>query len=248
MSDDWDFYFLRVEDKPASIFVDLGIAKEAPIRSLPVMAYLRVYMKAPRPDGLSSREEFEALKAIEDSFAGGLTDDGETTYVGRNTSDGCRDFYFYTAQPENWHSRVSQFMQLFAPYEFDCGHRDDPEWQTYFGFLCPSGGDRQRIENRRVCDALEQHGDAVTRKREIDHWAYFPNGNARAAFVERAQRLGFRLRSMSEPTKAGEQYGVRVYRTDVPARGSIDDVTLPLFELAAELGGEYDGWETKVIR
>jgi hypothetical protein len=247
MSDDWDFYFLRVEDKPASIFVDLGIAAEAPIRSLPVMAYLRVYMKAPRPDGLSSREEFEALKAIEDSIEGGLTDDGETLYVGRNTSDGCRDFYFYMAAPAGWSERVTRFMQLFAGYEFDAGHRDDLAWQTYLEFLYPAEAERERIKNRRVCDALEQHGDALTQSREIDHWAYFPNPSARAAFLERAQRLGFRLRSMSEPAKAGDQYGVRLYRTDVPARDSIDDVTTPLSQLATELGGEYDGWETQVI-
>jgi Family of unknown function (DUF695)/Regulator of ribonuclease activity B len=247
MSEDWDFYLLSVDDKPASIFVDLGIAKEAPLRSLPFMAYLRVYMKAPRPDGLSSREEFDTLKAIEDSFGEGLTNDGRTIYVGRNTSDGCRDIYFYTAQPDGWSDRVTRLMQLFVGYEFDCGHRDDPEWKTYFEFLYPSGGDRQRIENRRVCDALEQHGDLLTQKREIDHWAYFPNASARASFVERALRLGFRLRSMSEPAKAGDQYGVRLYRIDVPARESIDDVTISLFQLAAEHGGEYDGWETQVI-
>jgi hypothetical protein len=52
---------------------------------------------------------------------------------------------------------------------------------------------------------------------------------------------------MSEPAKAGDQYGVRLYRVDVPARDSIDDITAPLFQLAAELGGEYDGWETQVV-
>ena len=33
MSDDWDFYSLRVDGEPASIFVDLGISEDAPIRS-----------------------------------------------------------------------------------------------------------------------------------------------------------------------------------------------------------------------
>jgi hypothetical protein len=30
MSDHWNFYALLVDDQPASIFVDLGIAKNAP--------------------------------------------------------------------------------------------------------------------------------------------------------------------------------------------------------------------------
>jgi hypothetical protein len=247
MSQDWDFYFQRVDDKPASIFVDLGIANEAPIKALPFMSYIRVYMRNPGPDGLSSQKEFDALKSIEDSIDRELTSDSQTIYVGRNTSDGTRDFYFYTAQPGDWEGRVNRLMQLFAPYEFDCGYRDDPEWKTYFEFLYPSDVDRERIKSRSVCDALKKHGDSLTQEREVDHWAYFPNPGARASFIEGVLRLGFRVRSMSEPEKAGDRYGVRICRTDLPAPDSIDDVTLPLFKLAVELGGDYDGWETQVI-
>jgi hypothetical protein len=58
MSDDWDFYPLLVDDQAASIFVDLGIAKIAPIRTHPTMSYLRVIMQRPREDGLASRSVY----------------------------------------------------------------------------------------------------------------------------------------------------------------------------------------------
>lgn len=247
MSDDWDFYFLRVDDKPASIFVDLGIALEAPIAALPYLAYLRLYMKAPRPDGLSSREEFDALIAIEDAIKAVLVGTAGTRYVGRNTSDGVRDFYFYAARAEGWDSCARAVMTPFAAYEFESGCRSDPEWKTYFEFLYPSDRDRQRIENRRVCDALSERGDALTEKREIDHWAYFPDAAARSSFIEQAAELGFRLRVTHEPEKPGDRFGVQLYRIDVPALEAIDDVTLPLFELATALGGDYDGWETVLV-
>src|SRR5882672_6277035 len=147
MSDDWDFNFLRVDDKPASIFVDLGIAREAPIEALPVMAYIRVYMKNPRSDGLSSQEEFDALRSIEDAIKDVLTDGDKTLYVGRNTSDGVRDFYFYTTQAQEWDGRAKALMASFSAYEFDSGCRGDPEWKTYFAFLYPSNANRHRIEN-----------------------------------------------------------------------------------------------------
>jgi len=247
MSENWDFYFLRVDDKPASIFVDLGIASEAPIEALPFMAYVRLYMQHPRPDGLSSQEEFDALTSVERAIQRDLAGDGGILYVGRKTGDGVRDFYFYTAQSRDWDSRVKTLMGRFAAYEFDCGCRVDSEWQTYFEFLYPSDADRQRMKNSRVCEALQKHGDRLTDEREIDHWAYFPSASARSAFVEQASRLGFRLRSLSEPEKPGDRYGVRLFRVDVPTLDGIDDVTLPLFHLATELGGEYDGWETQVI-
>ncbi len=247
MSQDWDVYFLRVEDKPASILVDLGIANEAPIKALPYMSYIRVRMSAPRSDGLASEEEFEALKSLEDAMVGDLTRDGETIYVGRNTSDGCRDFYFYTAQPNGWDGRVNRLMLLFAPYKFDCGSRNDPEWKTYFEFLYPSDIDWVQIKSRRVCSILQRHGDLLTEEREIDHWAYFPNADARVSFIEAVLKLGFRLRSLIEPEEAKGSYGVHIYRTDIPALGAIDEVTLPLFKLAVELGGDYDGWGSPLV-
>src|SRR5882762_7466533 len=158
MSDNWDFYFLRVDDKPASIFVDLGIAREAPIKTLPFMAYIRVYMKHPRFDGLSSQEEFDALRLIERAIEDVLVDGDKTLYVGRNTTDGVRDFYFYMAQAQDWDSRAKALMASFSTHEFDSGCRGDPEWKTYFAFLYPSDANRQRIENRRLCDVLEERG------------------------------------------------------------------------------------------
>jgi len=62
MSDDWDFYFCRVDDKPASIFLDLGIEKEAPVYGFSVMAYVRIRMQAKRDDGLSSPSAYTQLE------------------------------------------------------------------------------------------------------------------------------------------------------------------------------------------
>ena len=42
-------------------------------------------------------------------------------------------------------------------------------------------------------------------------------------------------------------FGVQIYRSDVPAFAAISSVTIPLYRLARELGGEYDGWETEAI-
>jgi hypothetical protein len=57
VNEDWDFYALRVDDQPASIFVDLALASKTPITGTAVMVYVSVKTRAPRPDGLSSQEE-----------------------------------------------------------------------------------------------------------------------------------------------------------------------------------------------
>jgi uncharacterized protein (TIGR01619 family) len=246
MSSDWDFYACRVDDEPASIFLDLGVRRDAPSNEQPYMAYLRLFMRAPRPDGLSSQEEFEELMRLEDAVIPALTTESSTAYVGRNTSGGCRDFYFYLSDPSHWTQRVASALAQFPEYKHDAGSRLDRAWDTYFKFLYPSPEDLERIQNRRVCDQLEKNGDALSAAREIDHWAYFPDADSRTRFLDSITPLGFQVRELMQPED--DSFGVRFFRVDLPSPTSIDSVTLPLHRAAIEAGGYYDGWETYVVR
>jgi len=245
LTDDWDFYALRVDSKPASIFVDLGLHADAPIAALPYMAYVRLYMNQPRTDGLSSQDEFNTLVNIEDAIGANLCGGG-VGYVGRNTSDGCRDFYFYVSHPEKWQDGVDRVLSQFGGYKYEIGTREDSGWSTYLNFLLPGKVDRQRIENRRVCEALERHGDKLVALRQIDHWSYFPNQAALDAYLDEITATGFHIRAKTVSDEGALRYGAQVWRTDVPSYEHIDDVTLPLFKAAVRHGGEYDGWECPV--
>src|SRR5215475_7078282 len=151
MTDDWDFYFCRVDDRPASIYVDLGVAKNPPRATYPVMCYVRVAMRNARPDGLSSNDEFESLISLEDRLSDRLTSGGSAVHVGRNTTNGCRDFYFYCGGEVDWGACVAEAMRLCPGYAYESGSRADPEWHSYFDFLFPGDRDMQSIQNRRVC-------------------------------------------------------------------------------------------------
>lgn len=245
MTDDWDFYALQVDGEAASIFVDLGIQPNAPLRSHPHMAYVRLHMKNPRPDGLSSNEEFDTLIDIENSLETKLCNDG-VGYVGRNTSGGCRDFYFYVSSANDWQGKVDMALEAFKSYRYEASVREDAGWTTYLSFLLPSRLDRQRIENRRVCEALERHGDKLTVEREIDHWIYFPSPEAVHAYLAEVVNAGFRVRNKPVSDSGTLRFGAQIWRTDIPSCGNIDDVTLPLLECAERHGGAYDGWECPV--
>jgi hypothetical protein len=247
MSDDWDFYACRVDNEPASIFFDLGIAVQAPLPEYPHMAYVRLRMRSPRPDGLSSQEEFETLMKIEDQLSQRLSQREANVYVGRNTSSGCRDFYFYCRDPGKWSSRVTMVMTDYGGYVFESGSRPDPDWSTYRTFLYPSGEVMQRIQNRRVCDHLQKKGDSLTEAREINHWAYFPNAGSRAAFVGHVSKSGFAVWELREHPDSKRRFGVQLHRVDLPSLENIDAVTMPLFQSANDAGGEYDGWETQIL-
>jgi uncharacterized protein DUF695/regulator of ribonuclease activity B len=240
MSDDWDFFSLRVDDEAASIFVDLGIRGLAPVGTHPLMGYLRVAMHRPREDGLSSQEEFDDLIALEDRVTAGIAQNGTAIYVGRNTSGGNRDFFFYAADAARFENATRAAMLEFPAYKYETGVSEDRDWRTYFDFLHPSDADLQRIKNRRVRQQLDKHGDNAGNAREIDHFAYFPSAATRTAFADYARAEGFAVASAVDKPNAGGQFGLQFSRVDQPAR--IDEIVLPLVRKVTELGGEYDGW------
>lgn len=243
MSDDWDFYFLRVDDEPASIFVDLGLRAAAPVKSHPTMVYLRIFMNRPRPDGLSSDEEFDDLVAVEDRVAAGARD-GNSIYAGRNTSGGNRDLYFYVADLGRFEDAVRAAMKGFPHYQFETRAREDPDWEVYRDFLYPSEANRQCIMNRRVREQLRLRGDNADVARQIDHFVWLPSLAAQAAFAAHVQAEGFTIIGAPREPDERKRFSVEFSRSDGVAH--IDDVVLPLFRKAKELGGSYDGWGCEV--
>jgi regulator of RNase E activity RraB len=246
MSEDWDFYLCTVDGKLASMYVDLGRIHAAPMAGLPFMACVRLRLGAPREDGMSSNEEYEALIEVEDALTGRLVDEG-AVYVGRCTTDGFRDFYFYVARTEGWEQRVADCMSFFPGYAFEALAREEPDWLTYLSYLYPNAAQWQTISNRRVCDALLHNGDPLIEAREIDHWAYFPDESCRNAFVEEALGLGYALRSIHRTDDDERPWCAQVWRIDVPGFDRIDAATTPLFDLAGKFDGYYDGWESVVL-
>jgi regulator of RNase E activity RraB len=247
MSDNWDFYFCTIDEKVASIFLDLGIADSAPLEEYQAMAYVRVFMNQPREDGLASNDETDSLNSLEDCVESALTADDAALYVGRSTCDGYRDFFFYARDAENWPSAVAEAMAEFPSYKIEQGSREDEDWVLFFDFLYPSEMNWQVIQNRRVCENLDDKGDAFKKAREIDHWAYFPNKESLEAFEQTVVDLGFKVCGYTGEEEDQNEYGIHISKVDLPTFDTIDDITLPLFDLAKELGGEYDGWTTTVV-
>ena len=242
MSKGWDFYPVLVDSEPASIYLDLDLKAGAPSQTQTYMSYVRVYMRQSRSDGLSSSEEFEDLIGIEDALSDHVSGSKHTSYVGRNTSGGNRDFYFYTAHEAEFASLAERAMARYPQYQFEIGGRPDPDWDVYLGFLYPGPDDLQRILNRRVNDQLTAHGDVLSEPRMIDHCASLPNSTAIAALRDFLAGQEFRI---EEPEVDGTTTTLSFSRSDRPDR--IDDVVVPIARRIQELGGQYDGWGCEVV-
>ncbi len=248
MDDIWDFYFAKVEGDVASIFLNLSLEDRAPVAGYTHLLVLRLTMNAPRQDGLSSDDEFDALAVIDDALYTAVCDQEKAIYAGRVTYAGIRDFYYYALDADAAGKAAARAMKKAPDYKFEILSQADADWNTFRTFLVPTPRDRQRMGNRNAADQLRERGDPLTEAREIDHWAYFPAHAARDEFVTKAAGIGYKLRVASDPDPATDNnaFVAQIYRADIPGNEMFDAITAELSKLAKECGGDYDGWESPI--
>jgi|LakMenEpi03Aug12_release.lakeMendotaPanAssembly.Ray.scaffolds.fasta_scaffold67726_4 uncharacterized protein (TIGR01619 family) len=248
MSDEWEFYFTGVNDKLASILVDVGIYEQVPDPERPWLLRVWVFFESVDEHGLPSGEEAEEFSVVEDTLTEAMSDALDAVLAGRMTIDGRREFFFYANSFAGFEDAVARCLSSYPKYEWDTETENDSEWNHYVGLLYPSPGDWQQIQNRQVIEQLVNNGDTLEKKRVVSHWAYFPNTAARDQFVVAVQQKGFEVteQTTDDTPEQENPLGVGFERVDHVDWESINAVTLELFELAASLSGNYDGWETTV--
>ena len=246
-ADHWEIYVTYVDDSPAVILVDMAVAQIAPVQQLPKLVWLWVSIVSPDEEGFPSEEEDFRLNEIEDVVTESL-DPEHSRYVGRITSDGRREFYFYTDDVDQFREAATNAMSSFSEYRFEIDETDDAEWSHYQDILYPSPEDFQQIHNQHVITRLLQAGDTLTQPRPVDHYANFSTDEGRDAFIVATQSLGYEAASRPDRTEESEfPFAVGLIRVHPVDAETIDQITFELFELSQEHGGEYEGWGSKVV-
>jgi uncharacterized protein (TIGR01619 family) len=246
-SQDWDFYLTNVDNKLGSIAVDLGLHSIAPVKDQTNVVWVSIKMNNPRQDGLSSDEEFKLLGEIEDNLVVAINSKHNSTFVGRLTSNGHRDLYFYLGDTLLYDKTISDIMVSYPKYKYDFGSKEDKNWDGYFNFLYPAPNQFQSIQNRRVIDNLVKNGDKLTKAREVDHWIYFKTELDRKSFLIKIKNDGFTIVDNDLDKPIGEfPFSLHIKRIDKVDQTSVDEYVIYLWKLANECNGDYDGWETSV--
>lgn len=249
MSDEWDFYFARVNDALSSIFVDLGIRAEVPIEKRPWLLWVWIQLQAAKPDGLSTNEEARKLNEIGEALDSMVSPTCGAQLVGRITGNGRREYYFYAAEPGELTASVANAMKAFPDYKYETGSTFQPEWEQYL-MLYPSETNLERMQNRRVLEVLAEQGDSHEIPRKVEHWLYFGDEASRAACRETLLAIDFAVEDegMAEEEGGDMPYALVVSRTDSVDSHTINGITLELLRLAGEYSARYDGWECPVTR
>ncbi|MBS0204536.1 MAG: DUF695 domain-containing protein [Planctomycetes bacterium] len=249
MSDKWEMYFAPVDEQPAAILVDLGIGETAPDPERPMLLWMWLQMHAPDDNGFAGEDEEPELVKIEDTFIDAVELTTGAVLVGRVTTCGRREFYFYGKTAEGFEDTIAESMEEFEDYEFETGVQDDEEWLQYLEVLYPGPEDQQQIFNRQVIERLSDSGDSLVIPRAVDHFANFRSIEDRSVFVTAAVTAGYKVidEDFDEDPDCELPYGVSLQRISPVDMDTIDEITFELFDMAREHDGEYEGWGSQVV-
>jgi uncharacterized protein (TIGR01619 family) len=254
-TENWDSFPSPVDgERVGFFFIDLGLAEIAPVADKPNLVRLRLSILQPDQNGLPGEQESTVLNEMEDMLVTVMASQFGGIYPGRVTVEGERSFYFYLGTKSSGYEKtLARVMADFPEYAFECRLQEDPEWKNYLDFLYPEPVQLQSMQNRRVVYQLMQHGDSLTVPRPVEHWIYFKTKRDREAWWNKVNDMGFELLEMSTVDEDDEHapeypYSLHITRDDKVDYDSIDECVLPLWGLAAEHNGNYDGWETGVVQ
>lgn len=244
--EEWNFYLTKIDNKAASIYLNLALNNIIPIKDKTNFCWISVKLNSPDENGLTTDEESQILFEIEDKFLEKINS-SNALYIGRLTNNGYRDFYFYSKKTETFQYQVTKISKEYSNYEIKTHSKEDRNWNSYLDIF-PNEMDFQSISNRSVLENLEKNGDNLSKPRDVFHWIYFSNEIDRKNYKDEIIKENFEVVDESLDKENENPFRLQIKRKDYVGWNEIDDYTLLLWKLAKDNNGDYDGWETSVER
>ena len=97
-------------------------------------------------------------------------------------------------------------------------------------------------ENGDVLRRMQENGDDLTKAREIDFTAVFPNKQLAEEFADHFRQMGHEVSVEETRCVAELPWDVIVVNHMLPSHAEISEFENTLETLAATLGGRNDGW------
>jgi hypothetical protein len=248
-NDNWDVYLAQYEKGPGSVTLNMDLINRAPIVDLPYILITGVKTKQCDPNGFPIQKELNNLYKISDSIISMVNRFTKAEVAGSFTYQCERLDYIYVKDSISLRSTIAAaYKKLFPEYIPYIKFSIDKEWKAYKEFLYPNEETIEYMSNQKVINHLVEGGDDLNKSRQVDHWIYFQSKQDRDKFINYAKKNSFKIES--EKYLKGEKlpYQLRISRTDKVDLASITSVTLQLKKEAIKFLGDYDGWETFIVK
>lgn len=247
--ENWDVYVADYGGKPGSTLVNMDIKAWAPRADLPFILITGVKFENCDGEGFPQKGEFENLYKVSDTVLKYISELTDNIIAGAFTHQCERLDYIYIKDSTGVRAKLTELyksrFQNYAPY---INIKEDKQWNAYLNFLYPNEETREYMSNQKVVLSLVNAGDKLSQPRKTDHWAYFENENDRKCFQQIVTGMGFSIGNTDYDKDTKKSYKLQFSRTDKVDLENINRITSDLRKKALTCNGEYDGWETFVIK
>jgi hypothetical protein len=97
-----------------------------------------------------------------------------------------------------------------------------------------------------VLGQLQEMGSDIEQPHDFDFYLYLPTELTAKQAADKVRERTFTAEVL--PSATGEKWVCRATATIVPETAPLDEMSGFLEQVATALGGEFDGWESDVIR
>lgn len=247
--ENWDVYMAQYEKGVGSTVINMSLKAKAPIKQFPYLLKAGVTLIHCDQEGLPVKVEFETLYQISDSVkqiidaATKNKFSGTFSYLCERT-----DYYYVNDTTELRKLIMAAFKSYFPNYQYAVTIKADEDWKAYLTFLYPNEETLQFMSDEKVILNLNKEGDDLSKPRQVDHWLYFKTATDRDNFIAYAISEKFKVENKQFLKDAVLKYQLQISRKDFVNMAAISKLTSELRKKAVALNGNYDGWETFVIK
>ncbi|HEV8507539.1 MAG TPA: DUF695 domain-containing protein [Chitinophagaceae bacterium] len=247
--ENWDTYMASYEKGPGSTLLDMSLKNIAPIRVLPFVLVTGVTFEKCTPEGFPQDDQFSDLYLVSDSVETSLSKTVGAKLVGTFTYQCQRlDYYYLSDTNAIRNSLVELYQKSFPHYTYYINIKADSAWTYYLDFLYPNEQIMEYMSNQKVVLQLLKQGDKLLKPRQVDHWLYFMSEKGRDNFITYAKDQNFKIEAKETIKDSELPYQLHISRTDKVDLSSITQLTLELRKMARKFNGDYDGWETFLVK
>lgn len=246
----WENYIASYDDnQPGSVNLRMDLINTAPVENLGHVVITGLKYQTSRADGLPDPPTFDTFQRVEEELRRLIQMETKAMLVGTFTYNRERLEYFYVEEVKNLEQQLTKFYESKYPaYEFSLKIEEDKEWTHYREFLYPNEETIGYMNDLKITQALMEAGDRSTEPRRIDHWLYFPSKQLLDSCQVALTEMGFSVEKAGINDASDLKHELQVYRMDKADINTIYPITSQMRSLANQYQGDYDGWETILVK
>jgi uncharacterized protein (TIGR01619 family) len=245
----WNTYQAKQEQGVSSTNLRMDLIDKAPINGYDFLFYIKIKYRVTKESDFPIGNKLKKLYQIKDAIYDKMQSVADAYYVGSFMYDGSRFEYYYVKDASDIERHIDKlFRNKYRSEKYEVYVKSDPAWDLYVNFLYPNDEIKNFMSNRDTVIQLKNAGDSVEIPRKIEHYATFASNNDMNLFAEAVEKLSYTVSYKKQLKKDKLPYEIKFYRNNSVTLENTLKFTTELINLAKELQGSYDGWETYVVK